>query len=47
MTCLFEWEPGASLPFHRHPELEQSYVIEGSFRDHDGISRAGECHDPP
>ena len=42
MTCLLKWEPGASLPFHRHPELEQSYVIEGSFYDHDGIARAGE-----
>ena len=28
--------------FNRHPELEQSYVIEGSFYDHDGIARAGE-----
>jgi anti-sigma factor ChrR (cupin superfamily) len=42
MTCLLRWEPGASLPFHRHPEIEQSYVIEGSFYDHDGIARAGE-----
>ena len=41
MTCLLKWEPGASLPFHRHPEIEQSYVIEGSFYDHDGIARAG------
>ena len=42
MTCLLRWEPGASLPFHRHPEIEQSYVLEGSFHDHDGIARAGE-----
>ena len=28
--------------FHRHPEIEQSYVLEGSFYDHDGIARAGE-----
>ena len=42
MTCLLKWEPGASLPFHRHPEIEQSYVIEGSFYDHDGIARAAE-----
>ena len=42
MTCLLKWEPGASLPFHRHPEIEQSYVVEGSFYDHDGIARAGE-----
>ena len=42
MTVLLRWQPGASLPFHKHPEIEQSYVIEGSFHDHDGICRAGE-----
>ena len=42
MTVLLKWEPGARLPFHKHPEIEQSYVIEGSFYDHDGICRAGE-----
>lgn len=42
MTCLLKWEPGVTLPIHKHPELEQSYVIEGSFYDHDGICRAGE-----
>lgn len=42
MTVLLKWEPGATLPFHRHPEIEQSYVLEGSFSDHDGICRAGE-----
>jgi anti-sigma factor ChrR (cupin superfamily) len=42
MTVLLKWEPGASLPFHKHPEIEQSYVLEGSFYDHDGICRAGQ-----
>jgi anti-sigma factor ChrR (cupin superfamily) len=42
MTCFLKWEPGATLPMHKHPEIEQSYVIEGSFYDHDGICRAGE-----
>jgi quercetin dioxygenase-like cupin family protein len=42
MTCLLKWEPGATLPMHKHPEIEQTYVIEGSFYDHDGICRAGE-----
>jgi quercetin dioxygenase-like cupin family protein len=42
MTCLLRWQPGTTLPFHRHPEIEQSYVISGSFSDHDGICRAGE-----
>jgi ChrR Cupin-like domain len=42
LTCLLKWEPGTTLPFHQHPELEQSFVLEGSFYDHDGICRAGE-----
>jgi anti-sigma factor ChrR (cupin superfamily) len=42
MTCLLKWEPGATLPMHQHPEIEQTFVIEGSFYDHDGICRAGE-----
>jgi len=42
MTCLLRWQPGTTLPFHKHPEIEQSYVIAGSFSDHDGICRAGE-----
>lgn len=42
MTVLLKWEPGATLPFHKHPEIEQSFVLEGSFSDHDGICRAGE-----
>lgn len=27
---------------HKHPETEQSFVLEGSFYDHDGVCRAGE-----
>ncbi|MEZ2292909.1 cupin domain-containing protein [Variovorax sp. RCC_210] len=42
MTVLLKWEPGAVLPFHKHPEIEQSWVLEGSFSDHDGICRAGQ-----
>ena len=39
---LLRWEPGAALPLHKHPEIEQSFVLEGSFYDHDGICRAGQ-----
>ena len=42
MTCLLEVETGATLPMHQHPEIEQTYVVEGSFCDHDGMCRAGE-----
>jgi anti-sigma factor ChrR (cupin superfamily) len=27
---------------HKHPELGQSFVLEGSFHDHDGVCGAGE-----
>src|SRR3546814_13122833 len=30
LTVLLKWEPGAVLPFHRHPEIEQSFVLERS-----------------
>ncbi|MFJ9451945.1 MULTISPECIES: cupin domain-containing protein [unclassified Herbaspirillum] len=42
MTCLLRWQPGTTLPMHRHADLEQSYVLEGSFSDHDGMARAGD-----
>jgi len=41
-TVLIKLDPGAHLPFHKHPELEQAYVLEGSMYDHDGVCRAGE-----
>ena len=41
MTCLLKWEPGATLPMRKHPQIEQTVVLEGSFYDHDGICRAG------
>lgn len=42
LTCLVKLEPGAKLPMHVHPELEQAFVLEGSMADHDGVCRAGE-----
>ncbi len=42
MTCLLRWAPGARLPIHKHPEIEQTWVLSGSFADHEGIARAGE-----
>ena len=40
MTCFLKWERGTTLPMHTHPEIEQTFVLEGSFYDHDGICRA-------
>ena len=42
MTCLLKLEPGAYIPLHKHPEIEQSLVLEGSVEDHDGIAKAGD-----
>ncbi len=42
LTALFRWAPGARLPLHEHVEIEQSYVLEGSFRDQQGVCRAGD-----
>lgn len=42
MTCLLKLESGAYIPFHKHPEMEQSYILEGSVQDHDGTANAGD-----
>ena len=42
MTCLLKLEPGAHIPLHKHPEIEQSLVLEGSVEDHDGVAQAGD-----
>jgi anti-sigma factor ChrR (cupin superfamily) len=42
MTALFRWAPGASLPDHVHADIEQTYVLEGSLEDDEGIAGPGE-----
>ena len=42
LTALFRWQPGAELPLHEHVEIEQSYVLEGSLEDDEGVCRAGD-----
>lgn len=41
-TWLMKIEPGAYSPLHDHAELEQVYVLEGSFFDQDKTYHAGE-----
>ena len=41
LTAIFKWDAGAVLPLHEHVELEQTYVIEGSFEDDEGVCTAG------
>ena len=41
LTALTRFAPGAKLPDHEHVELEQSYVLEGSLQDTEGVATAG------
>jgi anti-sigma factor ChrR (cupin superfamily) len=41
-TILFKMEPGAIVPLHEHTALEQTYVLEGSLEDDEGVCRAGD-----
>ena len=40
-TALFRMEPGARLPTHRHTAVEQTFVLEGSLVDAEGVCSAG------
>jgi anti-sigma factor ChrR (cupin superfamily) len=42
MTALFRWAPGSFLPDHVHTDLEQTYVIEGTLEDDEGVAGPGE-----
>jgi anti-sigma factor ChrR (cupin superfamily) len=41
LTILTKLEPGAGIPAHRHEDLEQTLVLEGSLVDHEGECSAG------
>lgn len=41
LTALFRWAPGSTLPLHEHVEVEQTFVLEGSFEDDEGEVTAG------
>ena len=40
-AILMRYEPGATIPRHRHVGDEQIWVLEGSIADEAGVSRAG------
>jgi anti-sigma factor ChrR (cupin superfamily) len=40
-TWLCRLAPGAEIPLHMHPELEQTFVVDGSFVDDEGECTAG------
>ena len=41
ITILTRLAPGASIPFHMHEAMEQTYIIEGSLKDDEGECSAG------
>ncbi len=47
-TLLMKVDPGASFPLHAHEEIEQIYVLSGSFFDQERVLRAGDyaCRAP-
>ncbi len=42
MTALFRWQPGSELPMHEHTDIEQSFVLEGSLHDDEGVCAKGQ-----
>ena len=40
-TILFKLAPGAVVPAHAHVDVEQTWVISGTFEDHEGVAQAG------
>jgi anti-sigma factor ChrR (cupin superfamily) len=40
-TWLCRMAPGGVIPFHEHPEIEQTYVLSGSLVDDEGECTAG------
>lgn len=41
-TGLFRIAPGGVVPDHIHTALEQTYVLEGTFGDQEGMAKAGD-----
>lgn len=41
VTVLFKMAPGAKLPDHEHPLIEQTFVLDGALADHEGTCTAG------
>ncbi len=41
-TALFRIEPGGVVPDHIHQAVEQTYVLEGTFADQEGVAKEGD-----
>ena len=40
ITALFRFAPGTKLPYHEHVAIEQTWVLEGTLEDDEGIASA-------
>src|SRR5262249_2005738 len=41
-TAPFKLDPGAVVPLHEHTALEQTFVLEGTLEDHEGVCGPGQ-----
>ena len=41
LTLITRLAPGASVPYHLHEDMEQTYILEGSLKDDEGECTAG------
>lgn len=41
LTALMQWDAGTKLPLHEHVRIEQTFVLEGSLEDSEGVATAG------
>ena len=41
-TGLFRLSPGATIPLHEHTDVEQTFLLEGTFQDEDGVAQPGD-----
>jgi anti-sigma factor ChrR (cupin superfamily) len=42
ITALFRFAPGTQLPYHEHVAIEQTWVLEGTLEDDEGIAGPGD-----
>ena len=40
-TILFKLAPGAVVPAHEHMDVEQTWIVSGTFEDHEGKALPG------
>jgi anti-sigma factor ChrR (cupin superfamily) len=40
-TVLFKMSPGAEVPLHEHTDIEQTFMLEGSLHDKQGVVTPG------